>query len=82
MTIKLSGRKYLLNYLDKKCLVNRTFKYFCWAKSLVGKKSAVNRESTETSELTIPMQMTKEVRKYPGKCGEMSNTKKAFSNNS
>ena len=58
MTIKLLGRKYLLSYLDKKYLVNRTVKYFCWARSLVGKKSAVNRESMETSELTIPMQMS------------------------
>lgn len=66
MTIKLLGRKYLLSYLDKKYLVNRTVKYFCWARSLVGKKSAVNRESMETSELTIPMQMSCIKRKCRG----------------
>lgn len=64
MTIKLLGRKYLLSYLDKKYLVNRTVKYFCWTRSLVEKiitetpTNAVNRASMETSELTMPMQMS------------------------
>ena len=55
MTIKLLGRKYLLSYLDKKYLVNRTVKYFCCTRSLVEKTITETLQMQEKEQVWKPL---------------------------